>query len=155
MAFFNKIGSKMDNGNPNIILPLRKMFSGIPQSTLGIKNIISLDTINGIASVEYEAKKNMCHSGGIVQGGFVTGWIDAVMALACMAKCGADVLVLTLEIKINFLNSAKIGKIISSAKVIKNTKTIAFMEGSLKDNNENIIATGTSTAKLKSNFYKI
>ena len=45
--FFNKIGSKMDNGNPNIILPLRKMFSGIPQSTLGIKNIISLDTIHG------------------------------------------------------------------------------------------------------------
>jgi len=145
----------MDNGNPEIILPLRKMFGGVPQTTLGIKNIISLDTVSGIASVEYEANKNMCHSGGIVQGGFVTGWIDAVMALACMAKCGTDVLVLTLEIKVNFINSAKIGKIISTAKVIKNTKSIAFLEGSLKDNNGNIIATGTSTAKLKPNFYKI
>ena len=145
----------MDNGNPEIILPLRKMFGGVPQTTLGIKNIISLDTVSGIASVEYEANKSMCHSGGIVQGGFVTGWIDAVMALACMAKCGADVLVLTLEIKVNFINSAKIGKIISTAKVIKNTKSIAFLEGSLKDNNGNIIATGTSTAKLKPNFYKI
>tara|TARA_B100000686_G_scaffold354963_1_gene468539 strand:- start:4445 stop:4882 length:438 start_codon:yes stop_codon:yes gene_type:complete len=145
----------MNNGNPEIILPLKKMFSGIPQSTLGIKNIISLDTLDGIASVEYEANQNMCHSGGIVQGGFVTGWIDAVMALACMAKCGADVLVLTLEIKVNFINSAKIGKIISTAKVIKNTKTIAFIEGSLRDKNGNLIATGTSTAKLKPNFYKI
>ena len=33
----------MDNGNPEIILPLRKMFGGVPQTTLGIKNIISLE----------------------------------------------------------------------------------------------------------------
>jgi len=96
----------------------------------------------------------MCHSGGIVQGGFVTGWLDAVMALACMAKCGPDVLVLSLEIKVNFLNSAKIGKLISTAKVIKNTKSIAFLEGKLEDTKNNIIATATSTAKLKYNFYK-
>ena len=113
-----------------------------------------LDTTNGIASAKYIAKEEMCHSGGIVQGGFVTGWIDAIMALACMAKCGPDVLVLTLEIKISFLNSAKVGEIISTAKVIKNTKSIAFLEGKVEDTNGTLIATGTSTAKLKHNFYK-
>ena len=96
----------------------------------------------------------MCHSGGIVQGGFVTGWIDAIMALACMAKCGPDVLVLTLEIKISFLNSAEVGEIISTAKVIKNTKSIAFLEGKIEDANGSLIAKGTCTAKLKHNFYK-
>jgi len=64
------------------------------------------------------------------------------------------VLVLSLEIKVNFLNSAKIGKLISTAKVIKNTKSIAFLEGKLEDTKNNIIATATSTAKLKYNFYK-
>jgi uncharacterized protein (TIGR00369 family) len=142
-----------DIGDKDTIANLKKMFLGYPQSTLGIDKILFLNTIDGIASARYIAKEEMCHSGGIVQGGFITGWIDAIMALACMAKCGPDVLVLTLEIKISFLNSAKVGKIISTAKVIKNTKSIAFIEGKLEDSKGSLVATGTCTAKLKHNFY--
>ena len=90
-----------DIGNKDTITNLKNMFLGYPQSTLGIDEVLSIDMTNGIASAKYIAKTEMCHSGGIVQGGFVTGWIDAIMALACMAKCGPNVLVLTLEIKIN------------------------------------------------------
>ena len=143
-----------DIGNKDTIAKLRTMFLGYPQSTLGIDKVLFLDTTNGIASAKYIAKEEMCHSGGIVQGGFVTGWIDAIMALACMAKCGSDVLVLTLEIKISFLNSARIGEIISTAKVIKNTKSIAFLEGKIENTDGALIATGTCTAKLKHNFYE-
>mgnify|MGYP001071958143 FL=1 len=143
-----------DVGDALTIKALRTMFFQDPQTTLGIDKILFLNTNQGIASASYEAKKEMCHSGGIVQGGFITGWLDAVMALACMAKCGTDVLVLSLEIKVSFINSAKIGKLISTGTVIKNTKTTAFLEGKLEDKEENLIATGTSTAKLKSNFYK-
>ena len=142
-----------DIGNKETIAKLKTMFLGYPQSTLGIDTVLFIDTIHGIASAKYKAKEEMCHSGGIVQGGFVTGWIDAIMALACMAKCGPDVLVLTLEVKISFLNSAHVGEIISTAKVIKNTKSIAFLEGKIEDKNGLLIATGTCTAKLKHNFY--
>ena len=41
--------------------------------------------------------------GNIVQGGFITGWLDAVMALACMSKVGVDTLILSLEIKTTFI----------------------------------------------------
>jgi len=143
-----------DLGNLDSIKKLRKMFSGYPQSTLGIDEVLYIDTQKGIASARYIANESMCHSGGIVQGGFITGWIDAVMALSCRAKCGTDVLALTLEIKVSFLNSAQMGKIISTAKVIKNTKTIAFAEGKLENTNGDLIATGTSTIKLKHNFHK-
>ena len=47
----------------------------------------------------------MCHSGNIVQGGFITGWLDAVMALACMCKVGADTLVLFLKLKLHLLKN--------------------------------------------------
>ena len=59
-----------------------------------------------------------------------------------------------IEIKVNFINSATIGKNISTAKVIKNTKSIAFIEGKLENSKGQLIATGTCTAKLKPNFYK-
>ena len=142
-----------DIGNKETIAKLKTMFFGYPQSTLGIDKVLFIDTIHGIASAKYKAQEEMCHSGGIVQGGFVTGWIDAIMALACMAKCGPDVLVLTLEVKISFLNSAHVGEIISTAKVIKTTKSIAFLEGKIEDKKGLLIATGTCTAKLKHNFY--
>ena len=82
----NKVNKKM----------IEEMFTKSPQTTLGIKEIIKLDTTKGLAKVEYAAKLNMCHSGNIVQGGFITGWLDAAMALACMCKVGSDVLVLSL-----------------------------------------------------------
>ena len=73
---------------------LEDMFSKPPQTTLGIKKILKIDPLIGEAIVEYKPRRNMCHSGNIVQGGFITGWLDAVMALACMCKEGEDVLVL-------------------------------------------------------------
>ena len=105
---------------------LEEMFSKAPQTTLGIKKILKLDSKNGIASAIYSAKKNMCHSGNIVQGGFITGWLDAVMALACMCKVGSDVLVLSLEIKTTFIKSVNPGEVVVTARVIKTGNSIAF-----------------------------
>ena len=43
--------------------------------TMGLHRIVELDPA-GRAQLEYMAKPGMCHSGGVVQGGFVTGWIE-------------------------------------------------------------------------------
>ena len=132
---------------------LEDMFSKAPQTTLGIKSILKLDTKRGIASAIYSAKKNMCHSGNIVQGGFITGWLDAVMALACMCKVGSDVLVLSLEIKTTFIKSVNPGEIIVTAKVIKAGNSIAFLEGNILDKKNNLLAKANQTVKLIKNFY--
>ena len=55
---------------------------------------------------------------------------------------------LTLELKITFFKSANPGLVNASAKVIKLGKSIAFVEGSLTDENDELIAKGTSTNKL-------
>ena len=52
--------------------------------TMGYVRMIELDQAVGRAVVEFEAKVNQCHSGNVVQGGFVTGWIDNAMATAAM-----------------------------------------------------------------------
>ncbi len=134
---------------------LNKMFSKAPQTTLGIKKIQSLNLRKGEAIVIYNAKKNMCHSGNIVQGGFITGWLDAVMALACMCKVGPDVLVLSLEIKTSFIKSVNPGDVKVFGKVVKSGNSIAFLEGHLLDNKNNILAKANQTVKLIKNFYNI
>ena len=146
----------MENkNNKKQIESLTKMFLKAPQSTLGIKKILKLDTSEGEAHAIYKARKNMCHSGNIVQGGFITGWLDAVMALACMCKVGADTLVLSLEIKTTFIKKISHEQVLVIGNVIKTGKTIAFLEGKIVDAENNILAKGTQTVKLIKNFYKI
>tara|TARA_Y100001935_G_scaffold250504_1_gene250780 strand:+ start:451 stop:888 length:438 start_codon:yes stop_codon:yes gene_type:complete len=140
--------------NKSDILKIKKMFSQAPQTTLGIKKIVSLDEKKGQALAIYNAKKNMCHSGNIVQGGFITGWLDAVMALSCMCKEGADVLVLSLEIKTTFIKSVHPGNLKVYGKVIKAGKNIAFLEGELRDSKNILLAKANQTVKLIRNFYK-
>ena len=117
---------------------LEDMFSKAPQTTLGIKKILTLDTKKGIAKAVYSAKKNMCHSGSIVQGGFITGWLDAIMALACMCKVGSDVLVLSLEIKTSFIKSIK-------SIALDNENILIFSEGNLSSS----LITITKNNKIK------
>ena len=131
-----------------------KIFSDYPQTTLGIKEINYLDEKNGVAEITYLAKKNMCHSKNIVQGGFITGWLDAAMALACMINAGNDILVLSLEIKTTFMQRVNPGLVKVRGNIIKKGKTIAFLEAELRDKENNLLAKANQTAKLIQNYYK-
>ncbi|MBV9044440.1 MAG: PaaI family thioesterase, partial [Alphaproteobacteria bacterium] len=94
------------------------------------------------------ARPDHCHSGGIVQGGFVTGWIDAAMAHVVIAKSGRTLSPLSLEIKISFLQSAKPGRVIAEGWIERMGKTTAFLEGRLLNEQGDVLAKGTSTARL-------
>ena len=100
------------------------------------------------AAIEYRATPAMCHSGSIVQGGFVTGWIDAAMAHAVMAATLYRQSPLSLEIKISFLKSAAPGLVVAEGWVEKMGRSTAFLEGRLLDADGEVLAKGSSTVKL-------
>ncbi|GAA4643899.1 hypothetical protein GCM10023115_18590 [Pontixanthobacter gangjinensis] len=115
--------------------------------SMGLIRIIELDP-SGRAVLEYEARANQCHSGGVVQGGFVTGWIDAAMAHAAIALNGPDVVPMSLELKVSFFAPARPGIVIAEGWVQNNGRRTAFFEGQLKDSAGTILAKGTSTVML-------
>lgn len=100
------------------------------------------------AVLEYLAKPEQCHSGGVVQGGFVTGWIDAAMAHAAIAICGEDLVPMTLELKVSFFAPARPGTIFAEGWAIKHGRRTAFYEGALKDAAGTLLAKATSTMTL-------
>ena len=115
---------------------------------MGFSKILEFSKENQSIKIEYIAEPRHCHSGNIVQGGYVTGWIDSAMAHSVMIPTDFKFSPLTLELKITFFKSANPGIVNASAKVIKLGKSIAFVEGSLTDENDELIAKGTSTNKL-------
>src|SRR6185436_2531070 len=71
--------------------------------TMGMEQVIDHGETSGRAVIHYRVRPDHCHSGGIVQGGFVTGWIDQAMAHVVMARSNYEFSPLSLEIKISFL----------------------------------------------------
>jgi acyl-CoA thioesterase len=115
--------------------------------TMGLHRIVEM-TVEGTARIEYNAGAHMCHSGGVVQGGFVTGWIDAAMAHAAIARAGPGLTPMTLEIKVSFLAPVRPGLVIAEACAVRHGRKTCFYEGSLKDAAGNLLAKASSTMLL-------
>ena len=114
---------------------------------MGLIRIVALDPA-GRATLEYEARPEMCHSGGVVQGGFITGWIDAAMAHAAIAANGMAVTPMTLELKVSFFAPARPGRVIAEGWVERAGRRTCFYEGRLSDLNGTVLAKATSTILL-------
>ena len=117
--------------------------------TMGLERIVSVAP-EGRAVLEYRATQAQCHSGGVVQGGFVTGWIDAAMAHAVMAMPGDEMVPMTLEIKVSFLAPTRPGLVIAVAWVVQGGRRTAFVEGTLTDSAGTLLAKASSTITMAS-----
>lgn len=115
--------------------------------TMGLHRIVEMNP-EGRSRLEYIAKPGMCHSGGVVQGGFVTGWIDAAMAHAVIAAMGDGITPMSLEIKVSFFAPVRPGLVVAEGWIERRGRKTAFLEGRLLDEAGNLLAKGTSTANL-------
>lgn len=122
-------------------------------TTLGTE-VVEVDASQGTVTIRCTATRDHCHSiewspkGGIVQGGFVTGWLDTAMAHACVARSKFTVTVPSLEIKVSFLSPAHPGVYLAKGWIQRWGRTVAFLEGELRDMAGKLIATASSTALL-------
>ena len=118
--------------------------------TMGFVRMVELDAEAGRVVVEFEAKPNQCHSGNVVQGGFVTGWIDNAMATAAMAKTGFKRVAMSLDVKIAFYRAAHPGPVIAEGWVEHAGGRTVFAEGCLRTVDGALIAKGMSTLAMVS-----
>ncbi len=114
---------------------------------MGLARIVEMSA-EGRATLEYHAREEMCHSGGVVQGGFISGWIDAAMAHAAIARNGPDVTPMSLELKVSFFAPARPGPVIAEGWVERHGKRTSFYEGHLKGPDGTVLAKATSTILL-------
>lgn len=114
---------------------------------LGAK-VLDLNRTQGRAVVQFEARAAFCNPMGRLQGGFVTAMLDEAMSIAGVTKGDFRYYLPTLEMKTSFVNAAKPGRLIAEGRVVRMTRSIAFLDGRLSDPNDVLIATATATAML-------
>jgi acyl-CoA thioesterase len=114
---------------------------------LGLVRRIAVDPA-GRATLEYEAGRHMCHSGGVVQGGFISGWLDSAMAHAVIALTGFEMTPMSLELKVSFFAPARPGPVFAEGWVEKSGRSTCFTEAKLMDAKGTLLAKASSTIRL-------
>jgi len=119
--------------------------------TLGDGVVREFEGEDGRSVLEFTCKPEMCHSGGVAQGGFVTGWIDSAMAHACIARYTTDYWIATLELKVSFFRPATPGPVVAEGWIERAGRQTVFTEGRLLDGEGQVLAKATSTIRLVPN----
>jgi uncharacterized protein (TIGR00369 family) len=115
--------------------------------TLGAK-VINYSSKPPLIEMEFEAVHNFTHSNGqVVQGGFVTGMLDAPMAHLLMGLFDFKITPMTLDINVSFLAPTRQGKLNCIAEVLQLGKSTAFMTSKLYQKG-GLVASATSTVRL-------
>jgi acyl-CoA thioesterase len=116
---------------------------------IGGCRMLSVDAERGVVRAEFTARPEFCHTNGtIVQGGFVTAWLDFAMAHAAINRTRDQFGVASLEIKVSFLERVGPGAVIVEGRVLRLGRRVAFLEATLSDASGRTLATATSTAML-------
>ena len=110
--------------------------------------ISAADPSGRSCTMDFDISRDFCHSVDIVQGGFVTAMLDAAMTHAIFAADIDVVNVSSLEIKTNYLEPTRAGRLRAVGTVVKSGYKIAFMEGQLFDERGLLTATASTVAKL-------
>ncbi len=110
--------------------------------------ITAFDTEAKTCTFEFDISTDYCHSGDIVQGGFVTAMLDAAMSHAVFASEEGVTGVSSLEIKTSYLEPTRAGRLRAVGRILKSSYKTVFLEGSLYDSEGLLLATTSSVAKL-------
>jgi uncharacterized protein (TIGR00369 family) len=115
------------------------------QTALGQVRVVSCE--GGLAVIEYEVGPQMCHSGGVAQGGFVCGWIDAAMAHASLSLA-PEMTPMSLELKVSYFAPARPGLVTAEGWIERRGRATCFAEGRLLDPAGQVLAKASSTIRL-------
>ena len=115
--------------------------------TLGWQ-LMEADEASGTVRVSMEGKSAFCNPGGNIQGGFIAAMLDDTLGPTVLVKSYGTHYCATIDLNISFLAPARPGRFIGVGRIVKMGRTIAFLEGELRDAEERLIAKATASARI-------
>ena len=111
-------------------------------------SIDGADPERGLCTLGFNVSHQFCHSGDVVQGGFVTAMLDAAMSHALFAQDDTIVVVASLEISTRYLEVTRAGAMQATGRIVRLSHRTAFTDSELRDPEGRLLATAQMVAKL-------
>jgi uncharacterized protein (TIGR00369 family) len=113
-----------------------------------IAQLIGFDLISvapGESVVEFQATEAHANPMGTLHGGVLCDIADAAMGIAYSANLAEGESFTTLELKINFLKPIWNARLRAIGRVVKQGRTVGFVECDITDEKNSLVAHATST----------
>jgi uncharacterized protein (TIGR00369 family) len=102
----------------------------------------------GRVRVRYTALEAFYNPMGTVQGGFLAAMLDDAMGPALFTLLDEGQHAPTLEMKVSFMRPAYAGPLIAEGRVAHKGRSVAFVEGELRSEDGQLVATATATLRI-------
>jgi uncharacterized protein (TIGR00369 family) len=126
--------------------PTGRRRAGI-NDTLGA-TFIDSNAEQGWIRIRYMGTPAFDNSSGLIQGGILAAMLDNVMSRAILQRLDDGQIIQTLEMKTTFVGPAPIGPVIGEGQVVRQGRSIVFLEGRIFSEAGDLLVTSSSTAKL-------
>jgi len=102
----------------------------------------------GHVRVRYTARPEFGNPQGAIQGGFLAAMLDDAMGPALFTTLSSEDFAPTIEMKVSFFRPARPGPLFAEGRVVHQTRSLAFLEGTLATEDGDLVATATATARI-------
>lgn len=103
----------------------------------------------GHVRVRYTARPEFGNPQGAIQGGFLAAMLDDAMGPAAFTLLDEGSFAPTLEMKVSFLRPARAGALIAEGSVVHQSRRFMHVDGNLKTEDGELIATATATLVIQ------
>ncbi|WP_250513108.1 PaaI family thioesterase [Caballeronia sp. INDeC2] len=110
---------------------------------LGVQLVKAAD---GESEVRMPLQETHMNTWGIAHGGVTMTLLDAALALAARSVAGDGVGVVTVEMKVNFMQPGR-GELRGYGRVLHRSTTMAYCEGEIRDSEGHFVAKALGTFK--------
>jgi uncharacterized protein (TIGR00369 family) len=116
-------------------------------ATLGFE-FLDADVEAGTIEVAFAATEAFTNPTGNVLGAFLAAMLFDTVGPAVLATLGPDQFQSTLQLNVSFLRPVRPGRLVGRGRVVHRDRDLAFLEASLVDGDQAVIATATATARV-------
>ena len=103
----------------------------------------------GLIRAEFVAKEEFRNPKGAITGGILAAMLDMIISAAVRSSLRPNQRPrATLEMKVNFISAAQPGKLLSEGRIVHAGMSVAFAEGTLTTEDDQLIATGSATMRI-------
>jgi uncharacterized protein (TIGR00369 family) len=103
---------------------------------------LEFDSALQVIKVEMQARPEFVNPAGLIHGGILAAMLDETLSPALAATLGPGEFAPTVEIKVNFVSPAKVGRVFGTGRIVNKGRLICFLEGQLDDEQGNLLADG-------------
>jgi uncharacterized protein (TIGR00369 family) len=103
---------------------------------------------NGTAQLSVPVEAHLTNSLGTVHGGVIMSLLDVALCTAARTLHPESVGVITINMSTSFIGGGKGAKLLADARVLKDGKSMSFVEAEAKNDDGSIVAKAIGTVRV-------